>query len=157
MIYAFLACQFFVVIFIALHDWIPLGKLTNLKGIRAADSTRKLVVMTALSTLPFAVALVASAHYARTRFPLWLVWMLWIAYGAAAYGILRTWWIPYLFANDPVRTKRYQTRFAETHAFLPVRNGIRPDTLHVIFHAVFVTTLVLLGILTFSRRSLVAP
>jgi hypothetical protein len=36
-IYAFIGCQLCVVLFIALHDWIPLGKLNNLAGIRAVD------------------------------------------------------------------------------------------------------------------------
>lgn len=150
MIYAFLACQLFVVLFIALHDWLPLGKLNNLHGIRAADATRRLFVITTLSTLPFAIALVASAYYAKSHFPAWLSWLLWASYGAGLYGMLRAWWIPYLFVNDPVRAKRYQVRFAQTHAFLPMRNGIRPDTLHVGFHAVFVTAFVLLCVLSLS-------
>jgi hypothetical protein len=60
MLHLFLACQGFVVLFIALHDWIPLGSLNNLSRIRAADSTPKLLVVTVLSTLPFAVAFAAS-------------------------------------------------------------------------------------------------
>ena len=59
MIAAFLAGQLFVVLFIALHAWIPL----------------------ILSTLPFAVAFVASAYFAGARFPGWLMWTLWISYG----------------------------------------------------------------------------
>src|SRR5665213_1136813 len=153
MIEAFLACQFFVVLFIALHDWVPLGKLNNLGGIRAADTRRKRIMPTALSALPFAVAFVASVHYAESAFPKWLVWLLWGSYGAGLYGMLRTWWVPYLFVQEPDRATRYQARLAQTHAFLPARNGIRPDTLHVAFHAVFIATVVLLGMLSFSGRS----
>lgn len=150
---AFLACQFVVVLFIALHDWIPLGNLNNLRGIRAADTARKRVLVTALSTLPFGIAFAASTYYAKSGFPGWLMWLLWLSYGIALYGMLRTWWIPYLLVKDPERVERYQVRFAQTHAFLPVRNGIRPDTLHVSFHAVFATTLVLLAILSFSNHA----
>jgi hypothetical protein len=152
MIYVFLVCQLLVVLFIALHDWIPLGKLNNLQGIRAADSTRRLFFVTTLSTLPFAVAFVASAYYAKAHFPGWLLWLLWLSYGTGLYGMLWAWWVPYLFVKDRVRAERYQVRFAQTHAFLPVRNGIRPDTLHVTFHVVFVTVFVLLCILSFSGR-----
>jgi hypothetical protein len=159
MIYAFLVCQLLVVLFIALHDWIPLGKLSNIQGIRAADTTRKLLFVTALSTLPFAVAFVASIYYVKTHFPAWLLWLLWLSYGTGLYGMLRTWWLPYLFVKDPVRAERYRVRFAETHAFLPARNGIRPDTLHVSFHVVFVMAFVLLCILSFSghARGMGAP
>ena len=153
MIYAFVICQFLVVLFIALHDWIPLGRLNNLAGIRTADTTRKLVVVTALSTLPFAIAFVASVYYAKAHFPMWLMWLLWGSYGTGMYGILRTWWVPYLFVKDPVRVARYQVRFANAHAFLPVRNGIRPDTLHVSFHAVLIMTFVLLCVLSFHGRA----
>ena len=147
---AFLGCQLFVVLFIALHDWIPLGKLNNLAGIRAVDSTRKLLVVTVLSSLPFAIGFAASVYYAASGFPMWLMWLLWISYGLGLYGILRAWWVPYLLIGDPVRAARYQERFAHTHAFLPTRNGIRPDTLHVCFHAVLVVLVILLCVLTFS-------
>jgi len=148
----FLGCQLFVVLFIALHDWLPLGRLNNLAGIRAVDTTRRLVVVTVLSTLPFAIGLAASVYYARTGFPMWVMVWLWISYGTGAYGMLRAWWIPYLLIRDPVRAARYQQRFANTHAFLPARNGIRPDTLHVCFHVVLVVLIILLCILTFTDR-----
>jgi hypothetical protein len=147
----FIACQFYVVLFIAIHDWIPLGRLNNLSGIRAADSRLRRLWVTAISALPFAIGLAGSMYYGGSRFPDWLLYLLWISYLAGVYGMLRAWWVPYLIVPDPVRAARYQVRFAHTHAFLPVRNGIRPDTLHVSFHAVFLVALVLLGVLSFSR------
>ena len=33
---ALIALQLFVVVFIALHDWVPLGKLNNLAAVQAA-------------------------------------------------------------------------------------------------------------------------
>ncbi len=146
---AFLGCQLFVVLFIALHDWIPLGKLTHLPGIRAADTRGRLLLVTGISALPFAVGFAASAHYAAAGLPMWLMWWLWISYATGVYGMLRAWWVPYLLIEDRARATRYQERFAHTHAFLPIRNGIRPDTLHVCFHAVLVTSLILLAVLTF--------
>jgi hypothetical protein len=150
LLYPFLALQLFVVLFIALHDWIPLGPFNDIHSVQSADSARKLILVTALSTLPFAVALVASALYAATRFPHWLLMLLWFSYGAAFYGLLRAWWIPYLLVPNPTRAARYQTMFSRTHAFLPIRNGIRPDTLHVTLHLVILAILVLLAILTFA-------
>jgi hypothetical protein len=149
---AFLVCQSLVVLFIALHDWIPLGRLNNLSGIHEVDSTGALLRTTVISTLPFAFGLAASVHYRATGFPGWLWNWLWISYVACLCGVLRAWYIPYLFGGDPDRAARYQKRFAGTHAFLPVRNGIAPDTLHVSFHAVLVCTLILLGLLSCSRQ-----
>jgi hypothetical protein len=152
-VHALLGGQLFVAIFIAVHDWVPLGKLNNLAGIRTADSRAKLLAVTAVSALPFAIGFAASAYYAGKGFPMWLMYLLWISYLAGFYGMLRAWWIPYLLIRDPVRAERYQARFANTHAFLPERNGIRPDTLHVCFHAVFIATLILLGVVSFSGGS----
>jgi len=58
------------------------------------------------------------------------------------------WWIPYLFRYEPERAVRYQVMFGATHAFLPERNGIRPNTLHVILHLFTLATLLVLGVLT---------
>ena len=147
-----IALQTFVVLFIALHDWVPLGSLNDVKAVQAADSTTRLVTVTVLSTLPFAVALAGSIYYGdHALIHGWLFWWLWISYVAALYGLLRAWWIPYLFVPNPVRAARYQAMFGRTHAFLPAHNGIRPNTLHVILHLVIVAIVVLLATMTFSR------
>jgi hypothetical protein len=150
MLYTFIACQIFVVLFIALHDWIPLGKLNNLAGIRAVDSLAKRVIVTALSALPYAICLAGSIYYASTPFPGWLDWCFWLSYGIGLYGLLRAWYIPYLLSPDPARAARYQQRYAQTHAFLPARYGIRPDTLHVGFHAVYLVLVALLVKITLA-------
>jgi len=142
--------QIFVVAFIALHDWVPLPPLNDVAAVQAADSRAKLIVVTVLSTLPFAFGLGATIVYAEQRFPGWLNWYLWIAYGAAFYGLIRAWWGPYLFYKAPVRAARYDAMFSRTHAFLPSRNGIRPNTLHVVLHLVIVAILVDLIALRFS-------
>jgi hypothetical protein len=144
-----IALQAFVVLFIAAHDWVPLGRLNDVAAVQAADPTRKLVIVTVLSTAPFALGLAATLLFAPARLPGWLTWYLWISYGAAVYGLIRAWWGPYLLYNDPVRAARYQKMFAKTHAFLPYRNGIRPNTLHVVLHAVvflILADLLLLGL-----------
>jgi hypothetical protein len=150
-ILAFIACQTFVVLFIALHDWVPLGKLNNVKGVRSADPIRKLAVTTLVSVLPFAVALIATIHYAAGPFPGWLLWLLWLAYGAALYGVLRTWYVPYFLVNEPERARRYKLMHAGTLTFLPERNGLAPNALHVVFHAVILATVGLLIYMTWGQ------
>jgi len=66
LIVAFLGCQLLVVLFIALHDWVPVGKLSNLTAIRATDTRRRLLLVTVLSALPYAIGFAASAYYAAT-------------------------------------------------------------------------------------------
>ena len=143
-----LALQCFHVLFLALHDWIPLGTLNDLAAVRAANPGRKLLAATLISLAPFAVGLAASAIYFCRVYPAWLLWWLWISYGFLFVGELEAWWIPYLFRSKPERAARYQVMFGDTHAFLPARNGIRLNTLHVILHIVTLATLVVLGALT---------
>ena len=55
------------VLFLLLHDWVPLGRLTNLAAVRAIDSTAKLLWTTLLSALPYAFGLGESI----ATFPHW--------------------------------------------------------------------------------------
>jgi hypothetical protein len=142
-----IALQSFVVLFVAFHNWIPLGTLNNLKGVRAEFSTKKLLITTFVNFTPFAIGLAASVFYFRRGFPGWLYWWLWITYGLACYGSLKAWWIPYLFRPEPERAARYQVMYAGTHSFFSERNGLRPNTLHVIFDTLTVAVIIVLGVL----------
>jgi hypothetical protein len=151
LIVSLIGLQSFVVVFIALHDWVPLGSLNNVIAVQSADSKQKLVVVTLLSTLPFAVGLGGTIFYAGSRFPQWLYFYLWISYGSAIYGLIRAWWAPYLLYYDPTRSVRYEAMFGDTHAFLPARNGIRPNTLHVSLHLVILAVVANLALLNVYR------
>jgi hypothetical protein len=139
--------QCYAVAFILFHDWVPLGTLNNLGGVRAVDSLGKRVWVTLLSALPFGLCLWFSIEYAGApAYPRWVMIWLWVTYGLGALGALRAWWWPYLGPGDPVRAERYRVRFPETHRFLPTRNGIAPDTLHVALHLVLLGVLALLAL-----------
>jgi hypothetical protein len=87
----------------------------------------------------FALSLV----YVRGPFPLWLRTWLCITYGLLFLGEFDSWWIPYAFGASPSRVERYQSLFSRTHSFLPSRQGIVPNTLHVILHAFTLSTVIL--------------
>jgi hypothetical protein len=142
----FLALQTFVVLFLSLHDWIPLGRLNNLAAIRSEDPLLRRVFVTLLPAAPAAIGLFFSGRHFGQSYPDWLEMLLWITYGVFVIGMLRAWWVPYLFLPDPERAARYQIIFAGTHSFLPRRNGIAPDTMHTVFHLVTLSTLVALFI-----------
>lgn len=142
--------QCFHVLFLGLHDWIPLGSLNDVKAVRASNPGGKLLLGTLISTAPFAFGLVASANHFGGSLPDWLLWYLGVSYGLLFLGELQAWWIPYFFRSDPARAVRYQNMFGKTHAFLPPRNGIRPNTLHVFLHVVTLMTLVVLSVV-FSK------
>jgi hypothetical protein len=137
------------VLFVALHNWVPLGALNNRRGVRIVFPTGTLLRTTLLNLTPTAFGFVASI-VSFGRFPEWLVWYLWIFYGFALYGSLRAWWLPYLVRPDEALAARYRTMYAGTHAFLPERNGITPNTLHIIFDVLVIGTLIVLALLSFG-------
>jgi hypothetical protein len=143
-----IALQCFVVAFVALHNWIPLGSLNDLRAVRAEFPTGKLIVTTLSNLTPAAIGLAASIFYFRRGFPEWLVWYLRIFYLLACCGSLWAWWIPYFFGAGKKRVAREQALYGNTHSFLPERHGVRPNTLHVIFDVVTVAILIALALLT---------
>jgi hypothetical protein len=148
---ALLGLQCFVVLFVGLHNWIPLGALNDVQGARAAFPGSKLLIVTLINFTPVSIGLAASLIHFRGVFPDWLFWWLWITYGLACYGSLKAWWIPYLFRADAKLAARYQVMYGATHSFLPEHNGIRPNTLHVLFDVVTIAILIALGVLTAQR------
>ena len=145
-LYLLLALQAFHVLFLLFHDWIPLGSLNNIAAVRAENSLPKLLIGTAISTSFFLFGLIASAIHRNGPYPHWLLWYLLISYLFLFYGELTAWWIPYFGAPQPERAARYQTMFANTHAFLPARNGIPLNTLHIILHVFTLATLLVIGL-----------
>jgi hypothetical protein len=71
---ALFALQCFHVLFLALHDWVLLGPLNDVKAVRVANPRRKLVAGTLISLTPFAIGLAASAIYLGRTYPSWLFW-----------------------------------------------------------------------------------
>jgi predicted membrane channel-forming protein YqfA (hemolysin III family) len=142
----FLALQGLVTAFLLLHDWVPLGRLSNLAAIRGEDSLSRRIFVTLLPAVPTGVCLIYGARFFGARYPGWLDITLWITYGLLLAGLLKAWWIPYLLIPDPARAARYQVIFAGTHTFLPRRNGIAPDTLHTVFHLAVLATAILLPV-----------
>ena len=139
-----MALQSFQVLFLWTHDWVPLGRLNNVAAVRREDSRSRLAVVTLIQSVPYTIGLVGSFVAFGHRYPGWLSSWLKISYGLLLLGQLRAWWIPYLFGGDAERVVRYRRMFGRTHALLPVRHGIVPNTAHILLHAATVVTLLLL-------------
>lgn len=139
-----LGLQAFQVLFLWIHDWVPLGRLNDVTAVRSQDSTARLVIVTLIQSVPFTIGLIFSFVYFGRHYPHWLYEWLWISYGLIFAGQLRAWWWPYLVRAEPQRAARYQIMFGKTHSFLPVRNGIVPNTAHIMLHVATAATLLIL-------------
>lgn len=145
-----IALQCFVVAFVGLHNWIPLGSLNDLRAVRAEFPGSKLFFITLSNFIPAALGLAGSIYF-QHRFPEWLIWYLWIFYLLACCGSAYAWWIPYFFGTGKKRLAREQELYGRTHSFLPERHGVRPNTLHVIFDLVTLAVLATLAALGAQR------
>ena len=141
---ALVLLQAFQVVFLWIHDWIPLDGLNDVPAVRSQDTRSRLVVVTLIQSVPFTVGLLYSLLYFRQRHPHWLRNWLWISYGLLFIGQLRAWWVPYLFRSEPERAARYRIMFGNTHSFLPQRNGLVPNTAHILLHLSTAATLIVL-------------
>ena len=142
---ALVGLQGYVVLFLLLHDWLPLGRLNQNAKKRHTDSLPQMLWTTLVAAVPAGIGLWGSASRFQAPYPEWLRLLLWITYGALFVGSLRAWWIPYLIIPEPERAERYKQIFQNTHRFLPEHNGIAPDTLHVSFHVAAVLVIILLA------------
>jgi hypothetical protein len=146
-----LALQVFQVLFLWLHDWIPLGRLNDVTAVRRQDTLSRLVIVTLIQSVPFTIGLFYSVRYFRQPYPGWLDKWLWISYGMLFLGQMRAWWVPYLLKPDPERAERYRKMFGNTHSFLPQRNGMVPNTAHILLHLATAGTLLCLLLKDFKQ------
>jgi hypothetical protein len=138
------ALEIFQVAFLWLHDWVPLGRLNDVEAVRRQDTLRRLVTVTLIQSVRWTIGLIFSAKYFGQPYPDWLVTRLWVTYILLFLGQLRAWWVPYLVKAEPARAQRYQQMFGNTHSFLPPRNGMVPNTAHILLHLATAATLVVL-------------
>jgi hypothetical protein len=142
--YCLLALQTFQVLFLWVHDWVPLGRLNDVAAAQSQDSKARLATVTLIQSVPFTLPLLFCWTYFKRSYPGWLILWLAISYVTLFVGQLRAWWVPYLLKPEPDRAARYRIMFGKTHSFLPMRNGMVPNTAHILLHLASLLTLVLL-------------
>ena len=135
-----------------LHDWVPIPPLNDVRAVQAQNSTAQLVWGTIISSLPFTLGFAFSLLWLHRAYPPWVWGWLWISNVLLLLGAVHAWWLPYLIRPEPQRAARYRAMFAHTHAFLPERNGIIPNTLHCALHAIIIGILITLALLASGLR-----
>jgi hypothetical protein len=121
----------------AAHDTVPLGRWNNLGQFRREIPLGRRVRGSLLNVVTAGAAVV-------------LFWLGWVSGGEMAgdwrmtllitlavlvYMEFRAWWRPYLFGATPAIIEKLRPNWEGTYAFLPVRNGIRPNAMHCVMHA----------------------
>jgi hypothetical protein len=128
------------------HDLVPLGRWNNLPALRTAvplgRSIRGAFLNGALGLLALYFFHISSLTHTSNA----LTWLI-VVQGSLVYGEVRWWWYPYLIGASPALVARLRPNWQDTLAFLPERNGIRPNALHTLMHGLTFAALVLAIIL----------
>lgn len=140
---AFICGLGLILLFMLLHDWVPLGTLNNVQAVKMEHSISELMKITAIQTLSILVVIAIALTYVGKKYPLWAKLWLVIHLGSILTGAILAWWIPYFFGTSPERVDSYSLMFGDTHSFLPIMNGIVPNTIHVFFHLTLLITWIL--------------
>lgn len=148
--YISLACSCFITLFLALHDWIDLYPLNDLETFNEHCSLRNKILMTVINTPFFILYTGLLCYYWTSPFPFWASAYLMICNMLFLIGIIFSWWLPYFFGWPLSQVNELLESHGTTHTFLPrIGNNPTPNTLHVIFHLVFVINIIATMIVIF--------
>jgi hypothetical protein len=139
----------------ALHDTVPLGRWNNLGyfkreiplGRRVRGSLQNSVTALAVVGM-FTMGWMRGGDSAGD----WRMALL-ITSGVLVYMEFRAWWQPYLFGSTPEEVRKLLPNWEGTYAFLPLKNGIRPNAMHCIMHASTLAAFVFAVVDHYSRMS----
>lgn len=142
----------FILLFMIVQDLIPLGSLNDIQAIKQEKTTNELIIVTLIGVLQVALLIFLILLFIGKSYPLFIKLWLVIHPSCILAGAIMSWWIPYftgIGAADKVDS--YATMFGNTHSFLPVMNGIVPNTLHTMFHITLLFC-ILLSVYIFSTK-----
>jgi hypothetical protein len=135
-----ISLQFLIV---AIHDLVDVPGWSHTSQMQAAIGRRKLYVVTFFNSL-FPALAVAFVLYFWSRPKPHFVTQYWIIYCAiTVLSAIAMWYLPYVLGATEKMKDEYKKFYAGTHQILPARgDNPRPNLLHVLFHGVFVATLI---------------
>ena len=149
--YLSIICSCLIILFLALHDWIDIYPLNDLETFNKYCSLRNKILMTIINTPFFIIYTGILLYYWITPFPCWAITYLIICNLLFLGGIIFSWWLPYFFGWPISQVKELHESHGSTHTFLPaIGDHPIPNTLHVIFHLVFVLNMITTFIIIFS-------
>lgn len=143
----FIILQTILLFFMALHDWIHLPPLTDIRELEKHHSKKQRLIASSIYAILVLIPLSLTLFY-KDNLSSWILINIVIFYLLLSIGVILSWWVPYFFGSSEEHKKAF-AEYRNTHHFLPARgDNIIPNTLHVIFHlqiwACFVISLYLL-------------
>ncbi|MCR2821747.1 hypothetical protein [Lederbergia panacisoli] len=133
-----------ILLFMIVQDWIPLGSLNDVHAIAEVRSFNELLIVTTIGVVQILLLMGLVITFMGKWYPIWIKLWLIIHQVFIFAGVLLDWWIPYFSGlGAEQKAERYNQMFGDTHSFLPIMNGIVPNTLHTIFHTILLICIIL--------------
>lgn len=136
----FLRGLFLILVFMLIHDWVPLGSLNDIEAVKVENTADELIKKTVINAGSILIVIIITLLFVGKRYPRWARAWLIIHLLAIMIGAAMAWWVPYFYGASDELITQYQVMFGNTHMFLPERNGITPNTIHVVFHSILLLT-----------------
>src|SRR5690625_1512742 len=142
----------FILLFMIVQDLVPLGVLNDVEAIASVESLNEIIETTLIGVVQILLIL-GGLLFMGKRYPLLVkIWLI-VHPACILLGAIMSWWIPYFFGTGTLeKIERFNIMFGNTHSFLPVMNGIVPNTLHTLFHFVLVICIILTSYISFTRK-----
>jgi hypothetical protein len=125
------------------QDLVPLGRWNALRTLAVQSPLAHRVRMTAVNASTAAAALLCtlSPHYLHRGS--WQHTVCTVILVCFLFGAFHSWWKPWLFGSTPAEREKLRLITTRTYTFVPERNGVTPNALHCVFHALAVAALIL--------------
>lgn len=125
----------FIFLLMIVHDFVPLGPFNDVEAILNDRPLKELIFVTVVNAGQILLIIIGVLFFIGKKYPIIIKLWLIIHQSCIFIGALIAWWIPYIFGiGAEQRAERYQEMFGDTHSFLPIMNGIVPNTIYTIFH-----------------------
>jgi hypothetical protein len=128
---------------LALHDTVPLGRLNNLRHMRAAVPLRRRVIGSSINTATGLMAAWLCYRSFTTLGGMVDLMELIVLQGVLFAGELSSWWWGYFLGAGAEVVGHLRPNWEGTIAFLPERHGIRLNAVHCVMHALTLAGLAL--------------
>lgn len=143
----------FILLFMIVQDWVPIGTLNDVHAISDTRSKSELILVTLFGIVQILILMFIILKFIGRRYSIWAKLWLIIHPTIIFIGALLEWWIPYFFGyGADKRSAQYAEMFGNTHSFLPAMNGIVPNTLHSMFHAILLLCIILTVYINFTSN-----
>ncbi|MFD2211259.1 hypothetical protein ACFSMW_16245 [Virgibacillus halophilus] len=144
----------FILLFMIVQDLVPLGALNDVEAIASIESLNEIVVTTLIGVVQILLILGGILLFMGRRYPLLVkIWLI-VHPACILLGAIMSWWIPYFFGTGTEeKIERFNIMFGNTHSFLPVMNGIVPNTIHTLFHLMLLICIILTSYIFLTRKS----